>query len=150
MSKNPFEKGPAEPDNAKEKISYQRYLNLGGNINEKDYESALKNAKDTTTLDKTLITNAKNIAKFAGIELHDTKDNIDPRIILYGILRRDIQPKDVTHHHQQMSDQRIFAEALRMLGDVDSLKKVIKAYEGNPSMSFKYPAEEEYEEKKAA
>ena len=128
-------------------------MESGGIINEKDYESALTRAKNTTTLDKTLIKQAEGIAKFAGIELNNTEDVIDQRIILYGILRRDVRPEGVKRHHDEMGDEHIFAEALRMFGDVDSLKKLIEAYKKvNPNMSFKYPEEEvhEEEEKRAA
>ncbi len=134
MNKELLEKG-VEAHDTPEENNYQRYLELGGIINEKDYNNALTRSKNSTIPEKTLITNAENIAKFSGIELHNTKDAIDPRIILYGILRRDVQPKEVKHHHQQMSDQQIFVEALRMLGDIKSLDKIIKAY---PNISFKY------------
>lgn len=144
-----LERGPTVPGNTEDKKSYHRYWELGGIINEKDYESALTRAENTTALNKTQIMQAEGIAKFAGIELHNTKDTVDQRIILYGILRSDDKPKEVKDHHSQMSDQRIFAESLRMLGDIDSLNKLIKAY---PNISFKYHEEEEGEKeyKKAA
>ncbi len=107
---------------------YQQYQELGGIINEEDYQSALAKAKNTTTLDTTLIKQSELIARIAGIELCNTKDSIDQRIILYGILRTDTKPKKVKYHHCQMCDQRLFAEALRMLGDTDSLNKLIKTY----------------------
>ncbi len=152
MHENPFESGPTAPDNTEENKLYQLYLKRGGNINKEDWKSALTRVKKTTTLDQTLITNAKNLARIAGIDLDETKDTIDSRIILYGILRRDVRPEGVERHHDEMGDEHIFAEALRMLGDIVSLKKLIKAYEENPSMSFKYPEEEVHqeEEKKAA
>ena len=120
-------------DAEKENNCYERYQELGGIINEKDYESALARAKNTTTLDITLIKQLEFIAHIAGIELHNTKDTIDQRTILYGILRTDTKPEGVKYHHSQMSDQRLFAEVLRMLGDVDSLNKLINAY---PNISF--------------
>lgn len=118
-----------------EKNNYQQYLELGGIINEKDYEDALTRAQKTATLDKARIRQAENIAKFAGIELHKTEGSIDQRIILYGILRSDVRPEGIEHHHSQMSDQRIFVETLRMLGDAESLDKMIKKY---PNISFEY------------
>lgn len=149
MSKHLFERGPIGPDNTKDKKSYHQYWELGGIINEKDYKNALARAKNTTTIDKIQIKQAKGIAKFAGIELHNTENAIDPRIILYGILRSDVAPMEVTSHHSQMSDQCLFVEALRMLGDVESLNKMIRAY---PNISFKYHEEEkeEVEYKEAA
>ena len=118
--------------------SYQRYVELGGIINEKDYRGALDRVKDTTTLDKALISQAENIAERAKIILRNSEDTLDPKIILYGILRADTAPEGTKYHHSQMSDQRLFAEALRMLGDADSLEKLIKAH---PNISFKYKKE---------
>lgn len=145
MNNNPFERGPTRPDNMEDNNPYHQYSRLGGIINEKDYESALARAKNTTALDKAEVRQAERIANFSGIELHNAEDTIDQRIILYGILRSDAKPEEIEHHHSQMSDQRLFAEALRMLGDIDSLNKLIKAY---PNISFNY--HEEDENKKAA
>ena len=124
--------------NTPEKNNYQRYLDLDGIINKDDHRSAFMKVQDTVILDEALIKQAENIAKFAGIELDSSKDTVDPRIILYGILRRDVRPKGVKYHHDQMSDQRIFVEALRMLGDTESVNKMIKAH---PNISFKYQRE---------
>lgn len=108
---------------------YQQYQELGGIINKTDYESALARARDTkNSPEKILIRQAENIAEFAGIELHNTENAIDPRTMLYGILRNDSKPKETKYHHSQMPDQRIFAEALRILGDTDALARMINAY----------------------
>ncbi|HUZ93027.1 MAG TPA: hypothetical protein VNG29_03480, partial [Candidatus Paceibacterota bacterium] len=114
-------------------VSYEQYQSLGGIINKNDYRTVLNRARDEMMLDKTVISQAENIAKQAGIALHNTKEAIDPRIMLYGILRIDARPSGIEHHHSQMGDQRLFAEALRMSGDNDSLEKLIKAY---PSVPF--------------
>lgn len=115
----------ATPDSTKE--SYQNYKELGGIINEGDYQSALARAKDTTELDIRLVNQSELIAKVAKIELNNMKGSLDQRTILYGVLRSD-KPQGVKYHHCQMSDQRLFAEVLRMLGDVDSLDKLINAH----------------------
>ncbi len=112
---------------------YEQYKALGGIINEKDYESAITRSKNVTAPDKALITQTESIAETAGVELHNTKDSLDPRVVLYGILRNDTHPEGVKYHHSQMSDQRLFAEALRMLGDTESLNKVVGAY---PNITF--------------
>ena len=122
-------------ENIQETNNYQRYLELDGIINEKDYTNALKRANSATELNETLLKQGENIAKFASIELSSIGEAVDPRIILYGILRRDTRPKGVRYHHDQMSDQRIFVEALRMLGDIESMEKMI---EKHPHISFKY------------
>ncbi|OHB14661.1 MAG: hypothetical protein A2431_00430 [Candidatus Zambryskibacteria bacterium RIFOXYC1_FULL_39_10] len=124
---NIIEMAPTGPDDANEK-SYREYQELGGIINKKDYTNALMMAENTTILDKTRIAQAENIARFVGIELHNTENAIDQKIALYAILRSDLKPKEVEHHHSQMGDQRLFAEVLRMLGDVESLDKMIKSY----------------------
>ena len=112
----------------KENSPYRQYQENGGIINEEEYEGALTRARNTATAPRHALQEAENMARFAGIELHNTKDAIDQRIILYGILQTDRKPEGVKHHHSQMSDQRLFAEALRMLGDTDALNKLIGAY----------------------
>lgn len=145
MSKESFEKKIVDTQGIKEgtnlENSYQRYLELGGVINEKDYQSALDRMNKTHTLDRknpqvrNSIQQALGIARYAEIKLNDSEDVLDPKIVLYEVLRNDTQPKGMGYHYSQMSDQRIFGEVLRMLGDVDSLDKLIKAY---PNISFKY------------
>mgnify|MGYP001619687304 CR=1 FL=1 len=112
--------------------TYGKYRELGGIINEKDYTNALTRAKESRALNKPLLRQAENIAKCAGIVL-DNSGGVDPKVKLYAVLRADNKPEDVKYHHSQMSDQRLFAEALRMLEDVDSLNKMITAY---PNISF--------------
>jgi len=108
--------------------SYQQYRKMGGVINEKDYKSALDRAKNAAALDnKSLILQVELIARKAGIALQNPEGALDQRIILYGILRTDINQGE-KYHHSQMSDQQLFAEALRMLKDEESLKKLIEAY----------------------
>ena len=137
MSREIFEKETADiVEN-----NYQRYLGLGGIINENDYQSALDRMNSVHTLDRKdpqvidSIRQVVNMARYAKITLGDFKNVFDPRVILYVILRLDTKPEDVEYHHSQMSDQRIFGEVLRMLGDASSLDKLIKAY---PNISFKY------------
>ncbi|MEK7076160.1 MAG: hypothetical protein AAB941_00645 [Patescibacteria group bacterium] len=137
MSREIFEKETADiVEN-----NYQRYLGLGGIINENDYQSALDRMNSVHTLDRKdpqvidSIRQVVDMARYAKITLGDFKNVFDPRVILYVILRLDTKPEDVKYHHSQMSDQRIFGEVLRMLGDASSLDKLIKAY---PNISFKY------------
>ncbi len=116
--------------------NYMHYIELGGIINEKDFQNALARSKQTTSLNKAAIAQSEVIAHRSGIELHNSNDSLDPRTVLYGVLRSDTAPttaKEGKYHHSQMSDQRLFAEALRMLGDTDSLEKLIAAH---PHISF--------------
>ena len=112
--------------------AYGKYQKLGGIINEKDCISALTRAEKIVAFNEPLRRQAKNIAEYAGIVLDDS-GGIDPKVKLYAVLRADNKPRNVKNHHSQMSDQRLFAEAIRMLGDVDSLNKMIAAY---PDISF--------------
>ena len=125
---------------SKDRNDYGCYLELGGIINEEDYQSAIDrmNSRTLETMDmrvRNSIRQARKIAEYSGIELTGSEDTLDPRIVLYVILRLDTKPEEVKYHHEQMSDQRIFGEVLRMLGDEDSLDKLAKAH---PHISFKY------------
>ena len=134
MNKELLETG-TDVQNSPEKYNYQRYLALGGIINEVDYNSAIERIDIFHPLSKTLILQAKNIAKYAGIELQNVEGDLDKRVGLYGILRSDIRPEGVKYHHNSMSDQQIFVEALRMLEDAESVDKMIKKHR---NISFKY------------
>lgn len=134
MHKEQFEKG-LDTHHLQEENNYQHYLDMGGIINETDYKNALDRAKGPLTLNKSRVKQAESIARFLEIELHNTENTPDPRIVLYGVLRGDIRPEGVKNHHDQMCDQQIFVEVLRMLGDFESVEKAIKAY---PNISFKY------------
>lgn len=107
--------------------SYERYLELGGLINEGDYLKAMCRMEQTTTLEKCLIYQAEYIARTTGIRLQNVKGELDPTTILYGVLRTDQNP-DAKYHYGQMCDQQLFAEALRMLDQPESLARLIQAY----------------------
>ena len=108
--------------------NYSSYQKLGGVINEKDYLSTQLRAKFETTPSASTVAQVEVMARVAGIELHTQSGAADERIILYGILRADNKPADVEHHHAQMGDQQLFAEALKMVGDSDSLAKLIASH----------------------
>ena len=111
---------------------YSKYQELGGIINEKDYRSALARAEKAVALNAPAIRQAEDIAEYAGIVL-DNSNGVDPKVKLYAVLRADYKPEDEENHHSQMSDQRLFAEVVRMLGDIDSLNKMTTAH---PNISF--------------
>ncbi|MDO8504751.1 MAG: hypothetical protein Q7S36_02760 [Candidatus Liptonbacteria bacterium] len=117
------ESGKEAPEN-----NYEQYKSLGGIINENDYQSALDRMDSAKELkkDSSQIIQALNMSLYAKIELNGPEKSADPRVLLYATLREDAGPKDNTYHYSQMSDQRLFAEALRMLGDEDSLKKMVE------------------------
>jgi hypothetical protein len=111
-----------------EDMDYSAYRALGGIINENDYICALKKTAEAAPNEfVTTKRQAVMIARIAGIKLGG--EYTDKRIVLYSILRNDVvENAEVKHHHCQMSDQRLFAETLRMLGDVKSLKKMISTF----------------------
>jgi len=128
-----YKEGSDMRDGEQKKDTYAQDQELGGIINRKDYENALQRSAEATAVSDTIVAQVENMAKFAGIELQKEKSPNDPRVKLYAVLRGDSKPEDVKYHHSQMSDQRLFAEAVRMLWDVDSLNKMIAAY---PNISF--------------
>ena len=107
--------------------SYARYQELGGIINQEDYRSALERAKNATTFNKGFILSAEGMAQHAGIVFKNSEDTPDPRAALYAVMREDRKP-GAEYYHGQMSDQRLFAEVLRMLEDDESLTKLKSAY----------------------
>src|SRR3989338_10424747 len=108
------------------KNNYQNYVELGGIINEKDYDSALTRLKEAEIEqdipNKSQIKQAEVMLNFAGIEL--VFRDIYRMVKLYSILRDDVRSEGVKYHHDQMCDQQIFVEALRMLGDIESRDKM--------------------------
>jgi len=125
---------------------YQSYLESGGIINEMDYQSAIDRMSgmrrvimfENSSSMLSRVGQVREMARYSGIALSDSGDTPDPRIVLYVILRGDTRPTGVKYHHDQMSDQRIFGEVLRMLGDTDSFDKLVKAH---PHISFEYERE---------
>ena len=100
------------------KDRYELYLKLGGVSSKEDYESALHEA-DTSMPSAPSMMQAESMARHAKIELQ--KDGHGPVVKLYAALRNN---KRYVHK----SDQEVFAETLRMLGDADPLEKVTEAY----------------------
>lgn len=113
--------------------TYQRYVELGGIINDKDYDSALSKlgeaGKEQITPDKSRMAQVQNMMDVAGIVLDG--EQFARALKLYTILPRDIKPKEVKGPHDQLSDQQLFREVLRMLEDTDALNKLKVAYHTN-------------------
>lgn len=124
MNKEHLEKG-VDVQNTPEENNYQRYLNMGGIINEKDYGSAMAKAKETIEINETQRIQAENIAEHAGIELTHPEGTLDKKLILYGVLQ-SIKPKEIGR-----SDFRFFKETLRMLEDTNALNKLKTTYHTN-------------------
>ena len=109
--------------NTTEQYSYEQYKKLGGILNEKDYADALLRAKNIKNINQSTMAQAENMAKVAGIALTDRE------LALYAVLREDANPDPKErYHHSQMTDQRLFAEVLRMLGDTELLQELISRH----------------------
>ncbi len=109
MNKELLEKG-ADTQDTPEENNYQRYLELGGIVNEKDYNSALARLEEAEIEKKmpnrNQVIQVKNMTKNAGIELGSDK-HAYRTIELYSILRSDRPPEEVkqSHAHDQTKDQ---------------------------------------------
>lgn len=119
--------------------NYPLYQELGGVINEEDYQRILEQARKPKALDernpqiRSIIQQGTNIANYANIPLYNSENNFDLRIVLYVLLHTDFQPEGKSKHHGLVGDQRIFGEAVKMVGDADTLDKLIEAY---PNIDF--------------
>ena len=149
MGENNFENNVVNIKDAKEEKrkayiekNYQEYLKLGGKINETDCKRILEEAiipnildkkdleKNNTEIETTIEQARADFAKIISLENSekDFNSKLDQRFVLYVLLRTDFHPEGAQNHHGQMSDRRLFAEALKMAGDADALDKLIKAY----------------------
>lgn len=107
--------------------SYQRYLELGGKSKETDYQNIIDELNNKHALDRNdpqvidSIRQVVDMARYAEIKLSDSEDVLDPKIVLYVKLRKN----------NQIVDQRLFVEVLRIIEDPDALKKLKDAYHTN-------------------
>lgn len=131
---------------------YARYKSLGGVIDKGACQDIWTEAAGITYVDKALSLQADHYALESGVPLWKadpfdkvkvvwksgiwvtlySADQVDDATVLYGVLRSGINPEP-EFHHSQMCDQRLFAEALRMLGRRPEIKRVIAAY---PNIHF--------------
>ena len=114
-----------------ENSGYERYVKLGGIINQEDYNSALSRLEIAETndepLDEKQTSYVQKLLKYADIEL-GSGDRAYRIVKLYSILRADTRPEKVKYHHDQMSDQQILVEALRILDDENAVSSMIAKY----------------------
>jgi len=101
---------------------YEEYKNLGGILNPKEYEDVLMLAKEGKEAPSNSLSSgaANSMARAAGIAL-------SPEIvIIYGILSD--KRADLAKEREEMSDQELLAEALRIAGNKSSLDTFIKRF----------------------
>lgn len=111
-----------------EKSQYETYRESGGVFDEQDYNEILGQnenmAPDQRILNKQREMQAEEMAKLAGIDLNKIQNAVE----VYGVLRSTPTGHDAENHHSQMPDQSLFAEALRISGNMDELYKLIEKY----------------------
>jgi len=127
---------PARPESEK-KYTYAGYLAHGGRIDEATYNSVMQRVGEDPAADFAedfADSQTKITADISGISLDAIRNEtgIDPRFI-YGVLRHDMGPDGVEHHHSQMSDQQLLVESLRMLEQGSAVGAVIDKH---PHMQF--------------
>ena len=113
-------------------FTYAGYAALDGRIDEVNYTRVMKKVRENESIgavDGFAIDQTKITADISGISLDAIRNEtgVDPRTI-YGILRRDIRPPGTEYHHDQMSDQQLLVEALRMLEQESAVSAVIKRH----------------------
>jgi len=129
---------------------FQNYQELGGKLRKVNFIRVLAKAEELkastphpeSILHPELIKQVELIAETAGIALHN-EAGVDKRALIYAILRGDPVPRapkpepgkpgDYDNHYTRMSDQRLFGEALRVVGDTGSLDKLKETY---PNITF--------------
>ena|SRR3989344_1185038 len=111
---------------------YEKYRNAGGFLSEADFANALAEVKARRTVEPHSLSQAEGMAKAAGIVLESREEGIDPRVALYDVLhdmlRVDPAGDINRYHYRKLEDRSLFAEALRMLGDTQSLAKFLKTH----------------------
>jgi len=120
--KNDFFGAEEGPRPAEEKESdYANYKTLGGILNQEDYQNVLMSIVENAPLNPAWSRHAHLMAKTAGITLSPET------VTIYGILRGE-KPDPRKEHFSEMSDHKLLAEALRIVGNTDSLITFVAKY----------------------
>lgn len=128
---------PSIESNGEWNYSYSGYVALGGRIDEANYNRVMERVREESQAGLTHSSLAQQThvtAEISGISLDALSEetSVDARHI-YEILRHDVRPKDVEHHHGSMSDQQLLVESLRMLEQGDAAEAIIATH---PHMPF--------------
>ncbi|GEM_PF-2510364 len=122
----PFKLKPRTYESATERArGYKEYKALGGILDEMEYQDILGRIDSVrnTPLNSSTPLQAKSMASAAGITLSPET------IALYGVLRHYEEPNpDAKEHYSTLNDQKVLAEALRLVGDKDSLATFIETH----------------------
>lgn len=119
----PFLKKVPEGTAGEKAQDYEKYKTLSGALRQEQYQDVLKRAAEGTEAPTTSqsSTNVNFMAQRAGIALSPET------VTIYGILRNE-KPDGISENYHEMSDQKLLAEALRMVGDTASLTTFIEKY----------------------
>jgi len=92
------------------------------------YADLMARARELKSVKPSTLINAKALAKVAGIEFENSQNGPDPRVALYAVLRADSFTSADEAHSGGLTDQKLFAETLQMLGETAALEKFKAAY----------------------
>ncbi len=106
-----------------EENGFEKYQSLGGVLTEDEFTQAMTKAQGLDKVDPYSLRQAQGMMNIAGIEL---KSGNDIRVALYDVLRLHFNPG--LKHATLVDDQPIFAEVLRIVGDIPALDKFLGAY----------------------
>lgn len=103
------------------KGNYEEYKALSGTLSQEEYWDVLKRAAEERNIFSKWSGHANSMARAAEITLSPET------VALYGILR-DEKPDPIKEHFSELSDQKLLAEALRIVGDTKSLEALIEKH----------------------
>lgn len=117
----PFRLKPS--DNSEKEIGqgYDKYMALGGILSQKEYREVMKRAGDETISSSKWSAHANSMARAADIILSPET------VTIYGILR-DEKSDPKKKHYSELSDQKLLAEALLIIGDESSWSVFTEKY----------------------
>jgi len=103
---------------------YENYKASGGILSQAEYQSVLERAADSKNVPSVSTeAQATHMAQASEIVLSPET------VTIYGILRHDEKPSpDTKGHYSALSDQKLLAEALRLVGDERPLTTFIEKY----------------------
>ena len=113
-----------------------------------DDQKATKRKDEPVTLNPSIVSQAKRMARQLEIEIESSNNHLDPRIALYGLLHEDAYAPagGIKYDYKTTNDWFVFAETIRMLGDAQALQSLREFIVSHP-ISFPKENEKEKEDK---
>jgi|GEM_PF-3164036 len=114
--------------------SYEQYQESGGILEHAPFKKLLRKAEIDIQESKMCAAQVTAIAQAAKIDLDGAGNLSNETVAVYKLLRTNaIADVYFINHHRGMCDIQIFADALRIVQDDDSLEKLSRAF---PHISF--------------